>query len=243
VASAVTLAAALVTWLAPLNPFFRINVNDKLAWWAVNPYYYWLVWIPMIGVSLYMIIWIVLRQIHMVRGLSKLYAAYDVVAVPFHPDRCNGFAAVGDYSVRTTLIVILGGFWLAFMIIQPVFLGETMRIRADLAFLMSLYILTVPALFTIPVWSTHKVMVNAKSLALESVGKQIRQALKGTKRKNQPTLARIQALRQAFLLVDQEYTTWPFRKLTLGGLGVTAYIPPLVTAATAYLSTAGHVKP
>jgi hypothetical protein len=239
-AAAITLvalfAAAIPTTLSPSNPLISLNVNRTLMWWGLNPYYFWLIWLPVHFLNFYMVIWMAVRQIHIVSGLSKIYSTYPVVPKPFHPDRCNGFAPVGNYSMKSTLIAIVIGFWLAVVIVQPVFFNQPINIKGEVIALMFLYVVAVPALVILPVWSTHQVMTRTKSETLEAVAIQIREILQSRQPDTQSQFEQIQGIQQRYELIDREYRTWPFRKVTLGGFSVTALIPPVVTTVIPYLT-------
>ena len=59
---------------------------------ARGPAYFWGIWLPLVFINVYMLVWIVLRQTIMIANIQRLLRLFAVEPVPFHPDRCSGFA-------------------------------------------------------------------------------------------------------------------------------------------------------
>jgi hypothetical protein len=121
VPSASAWVASLVVWPpTALPPFDRLVAEGDLYWWRVVPAYFWAVWLPLVFVNVYMLVWIVIRQTIMIASIQRLLRLFAVEPVPFHPDRCSGFAPIGSYAtdiVRVALIV--GGWALALLLSGP----------------------------------------------------------------------------------------------------------------------------
>ncbi len=70
------------------------------------PAYFWAVWLPLVFVNVYMLVWIVLRQTMMIANIQRLLRLFAVEPVPFHPDRCSGFAPIGGYATDIVRVAL-----------------------------------------------------------------------------------------------------------------------------------------
>ena len=104
--------ATLVVWPpTALPPFDRIFAEGDLYWWRVAPAYFWGVWLPLVFVNVYMLVWIVLRQTMMIANIQRLLRLFAVEPVPYHPDRCSGFAPIGAYATDVVRVALIVGGW------------------------------------------------------------------------------------------------------------------------------------
>jgi hypothetical protein len=238
-------AAALLTligllfWLVtvPFSPFDPMRLGFPSVWWLINPFYFWVIWIPLVFVNLYMMIWVIIRQAIAVVGFTRLFRSFAVIPKPFHPDRCDGFACVGDYAMRSGLIAVLWGFWLSVMISFPVLFGQAMNLKYDTVLLFVLYVAAVPALLIPPAWEAHLAMAREKRKALEDVAVYIRELLSeaGIQQDAKLIASLLEALEKKYQLIDREYHTWPFRVSALKRFSAAALTPFLSTVASSLI--------
>jgi hypothetical protein len=104
--------ATLVAWPpTALPPFDRLFSEGDLYWWRVVPAYFWAVWLPLVFVNVYMLVWVVIRQTLMIANIQRLLRLFAVEPVPFHPDRCSGFAPIGAYATDVVRVALIVGGW------------------------------------------------------------------------------------------------------------------------------------
>src|SRR5215210_1690166 len=107
--------ATLVIWPpTALPPFNRLLPESDVFWWRVVPVYFWGIWLPLVFINVYMLVWIVLRQTIMIANIQRLLRVFAVEPVPFHPDRCSGFAPIGSYATNIVRVALIVGSWALF---------------------------------------------------------------------------------------------------------------------------------
>lgn len=219
VLAAVASVATLVIWPpTALPPFDRLAPEAETFWWRVVPPYFWLVWLPLVFVNVYMLVWIVLRQTIMIANIQRLLRLFAVEPVPFHPDRCGGFAPIGAYATDVVRVaMIIGGWALALLASGPA-TGHGLYVAPHALFLVLLQVLLTPYLLLGPVWYAHRVMGAARDRALRRVGARIaaRLAVGGPVAQRSAGFRELEA---EYRLVETGYHTWPFRP---GAFGVSA---------------------
>jgi hypothetical protein len=210
--------------------------GQSAKWWSINPILLWLFWIPLVFVNVYMISWIIIRQVIAISALTHLYRSATISMKALHPDGCNGLAPVGDYAMRITSMAVLFGFWVAFWIVSPLLFGLPLGLKADTILLLLAYIIAVPALLIPPVWATHSAMSRIKADALESIAVQIRKVFSESNLEDAAqSISLVGNLRTKYQFVDMDYRTWPFRLSAFRGFIITAVTPLLSTAASVLL--------
>lgn len=162
---------------SPADPF---RMGGSTQWFLVNPYYFWVLYVPLIFVNLYMLAWIIVRHVLFARVLGRVFGLFEVEPQLHHPDGCNGFAAVGNVSMSNAFIVVLIGFWVAFFMAYPIVLGQRVNVGIDTVAMFVVYLAAVPALLLSGVWPAHKAMAEARHRQLDVVSAQIRTLLAET---------------------------------------------------------------
>lgn len=231
--SLVIVAVGLLVWLSavsfyPINPF---SFGESAFWWMINPIYFWVIWIPLVFINLYMVAWIIFRQITATVAFNSLFKVFQIKPKLLHPDGCNGFAPIGDYAIRSALIAVFFGFWLFVFITYPLLFGQPINLKIDTMILFVVYVIAVPSLLLPPVISAHRAMVEAKNTALEDLAGQIRTLLLDTNMEEiLSSKDLLLELELRYEIASKEYHTWPFRSLSIKSFGISAVIPIISTA-------------
>ena len=215
------------------------------SWWAIDPYYFWIVWLPLSFVNLYMVLWIIVRRIVSVSVTNELLDSVEVRLLPFHPDKANGMFPVGRYNLGIAPPLVLAGFYTVQFIVYPVLWGGAPNLKLDTALYLLLYLATVLAVLVIPVWGTHVFMERKKASALDVVAREIQAQLAHKSSENVRSEARvypscesekivelvsqIEALEKKYRIMEKEYHTWPFNTSSLTRFFI-AVSSPLLTA-------------
>jgi len=234
--SLVIVIVGLFLWLYGVfylyNPF---SFGENMYWWMINPFYFWAIWIPLVFINLYMMVWVIFRQIAVTIAFTYVFRVFRVEPRLLHPDQCNGLAPVGDYAIRSASIAIFFGFWIFMFTTYPMLFGQPINLKIDTILLFAIYVIAVPSLLLPPVMEAHKAMVEAKNDLLKDLAEQIRGLLMETN----PERVLISKdllleLERRYELVRKEYRTWPFRPLSIKGFGVSA-IMPILSMGISYL--------
>lgn len=230
IVSAVPLLFVTAWWVFTLKPQQVLTFGFPAIWWNVNPLFFWVVFIPHVLLVAYLISWIVIRQVIAVIGFKRLFHTYRLLPKPFHPDKANGLAPLGDYAIRSAGMAIPFGFWLMLLIVYPTFFGEHIYLDFTTILLLLIYTIAVPILLISPVWSAHVAMRKAKATALEDIATQLRIALAETEFEvDKRIVERLEGLEKKYRIVAQEYQTWPFDPATVKRFSITSAIPSVST--------------
>ena len=209
-------------------PVDRLVAESDLYWWRVVPAYFWGVWLPLVFVNVYMLVWIVLRQAIMIANIQRLLRLFAVEPVPFHPDRCSGFAPIGSYAVNIVRVALIVGLWALVLLFSGPATGHELYVAPHTLFLVVVQVLLTPYLLLGPVWYSHRVMGAARERALQRVAGRIRSRLEAGPEHD----GSARELAAEYELTEQGYHTWPFRRGALGGISLTAGITLLVNVAS-----------
>ena len=257
IALASTICFFIIWWLAtftPQNPFW---FNHRTVWWQHDPWYFWIVWVPLVYVNWYMTTWIIIRRLVTSHLIGKLLNSFRIVPRLFHPDRANGLSPIGNYPLRFAPLVTLVGIWVFLVIAYPVFFGEAINLKFDTLLYLAIYIFFIYAGLIGPVWKAHVFMKNAKQQMLESLAEQIRSLLAITQpvsdqravsllehtqqQAYQPKemielVELIEALERKYRMVERELHPWPFNTLSLSEFLISTGIPLASTILTVIAS-------
>lgn len=225
----------LLIWLNVLSPSNPFYYGQPAKWWQVNLVYFWAVWIPLTYINIYILIWIIIRQMVATIAFSRLFAQHKIKPRLFHPDECNGLAAIGDFSIYWSSVVVFFGFWLFVFISYPILFGQSINFNADTMTLLIIYVLSVPLILLLPVWKSHLEMSRAKTEALNELATQI-ETLMNIKTLNQLVDDKelLLELERRYIILKNEYHTWPFRPLAIKRL-VTSSLAPVISTGITYV--------
>src|SRR5215211_3623095 len=142
------------------------------------------IWPPLVFINVYMLVWIVLRQTIMIANIQHLLRLFAVEPVPFHPDRCSGFAPIGSYATNIVRVALIVGSWALVLMLSGPLTGHGIYVGPHILFLVLVQVLLTPYLLLGPVWYAHRVMREARDRALARVAAQIRACLVGSLRRD-----------------------------------------------------------
>jgi hypothetical protein len=218
--------ATLVIWPpTALPPFNRLLPESDVFWWRVVPAYFWGIWLPLVFINVYMLVWIVLRQTIMIANIQRLLRVFAVEPVPFHPDRCSGFAPIGSYATNIVRVALIVGSWALVLMLSGPLTGHGVYVAPHILFLVLVQVLLTPYLLLGPVWYAHRVMREARDRALARVAAQIRNCLLASGGKTDTAggdTVLYRELEAKYQLTGEGYHTWPFQPSALSGVSITA---------------------
>ena len=218
--------ATLVIWPpTALPPFNQLLPESDVFWWRVVPAYFWGIWLPLVFINVYMLVWIVLRQTIMIANIQRLLRVFAVEPVPFHPDRCSGFAPIGSYATNIVRVALIVGSWALVLMLSGPLTGHGIYVAPHILFLVLVQVLLTPYLLLGPVWYAHRVMREARDRALARVAAQIRACLLGSEVESSTIAGGAVVYRELeakYQLTGEGYHTWPFQPSALSGVSITA---------------------
>ncbi|MFL5759161.1 MAG: hypothetical protein ACJ789_05445 [Thermomicrobiales bacterium] len=223
-AAAASLATLLVWPPTAPTPFNQLLPESDVFWWRVVPIYFWLVWLPMVFVNVYMLVWICLRQTLMIANIRRLFRLFTVEPIPFHPDRCSGFAPIGSYATNIVRVALIVGGWALILLLSGPATGHGLYVAPYTLFLVVVQVLLTPYLLLGPVWDAHRIMRNARDRALQRIADHIRVSLLASEAARSPIdeTEAFPALEVKYRLAEDGYHTWPFGKTALSRVSITA---------------------
>lgn len=163
------------TVFTPNNPFW---FSHPQVWWQVHPLFFWMIWVPVVWGTVYMLWYTFFRRVMAVILINRFLKAFDFSPKLLHPDRANGFSPVGKYPLSFTFLVLVAGGWLFLVIVYPVFFGHPANTKLDTYIYILLYIILTSIGLLTPIWGIHKKMCELKHQALEEIAEEVRQLLK-----------------------------------------------------------------
>lgn len=223
---------AMTIWitqsLSPSNPY---RFGGLWVWWMINPYYLWLIFIPIQSINVYMVTWILARQLIATFLLNDLFRDFSLNLKPFHPDKCNGVSSIGNFSITISYLLIVLGFWIALGISLPLFFGLPLALKGDTISMLIVYLVIVPIALVAPVWSTHTAMLEYKTNTLNHFAEQIQTILNDFDEKRVVSnVEYLKELQNRYHILMKELHTWPFAPLEIQGFAVSAIMPVVTTA-------------
>lgn len=224
-AVAVSVATLMVWPPTAVPPFDRLLPESSLFWWRVVPVYFWLLWLPLVFVNVYMLVWIVIRQTIMIANIQRLLRLFAVEPIPFHPDRCSGFAPIGSYAVNIVRVALIVGGWALVLLVTGPITGHGIYVAPHALFLVLVQVLLTPYLLLGPVWYAHRVMRDARDRALQRVADEIRTCLLGAALATSNIADHtdtFQELEAKYGLAQEGYHSWPFGRTALSGVSIAA---------------------
>lgn len=248
IAGCVALGGLLLVVLTAYPTYYRpllglpASFGFGTMWFLLNPVYFWVLWVPLVlFLPLYLVTWLVIRQVHAVWSFWRVFKVFELDPKLFHPDGCNGVGSVGDYAMRAASAAVFYGFWLLWMISFPRLFGEPIRLDYTTGVPLIVYAIAVPILLVPPVWGAFLAMRKAKSEALEAVGRQIRTVLSETDgallseteaERVSVSLSLTEQLERKYRLIDRELSARPFNTKSLSRFSIAAIIPLLSAVAS-----------
>jgi hypothetical protein len=224
VLSVIISIAALLIWPpTALPPLDRLVPESEVYWWRIIPPYFWAVWLPLVFVNVYMLVWIVIRQTVMIVNIQRLLRLFAVEPIPFHPDGCSGFAPIGSYAINIVRVALIIGGWALVLLLSGPISGHGLYVAPYTTFLVVVQVLLTPYLLIGPVWYAHTVMNGARERALQRVGDDIRTSLlAATRRTSEYQADAYQELEAKYRLMEEGYERWPFGRMAVGRVSLTA---------------------
>ncbi|MHB9138622.1 MAG: hypothetical protein ACYC4Q_04375 [Victivallaceae bacterium] len=212
---------AILTWFgAKANPI----------WWSITPFYFWGIYIIHFVIIAYFTCWALVKQIVVIRALYVLFNSFEIKPKIMHMDGCMGFSSISNYAFKFCVPLILWGCsWAMSLLFMPVTTGKEPTL-VPTYLIIGLYPVFVFLFVILPSLAPHHPMKKAREEAIEKIAVQIREWLDnvGTRAADNKTDA-IKDLEHKYTIIDENYTTWPFRTRVLRNFCIVAVLPILPT--------------
>lgn len=198
---------------------FRLGYGADNVWWSVNRLYLGVIWAPITFSAAYMVSWILCRRVVASNALRLLYKKYRMIPVVLHPDGANGLAPVGNFAMRLLILAFLAAVWISFFVFLPVIFGFPPNLKLDTYLYMVGYIVALPIILFVPVWSTHAAMRDAKIRMLTTVAKNANYILLADEyngsdgsTETDAQVSEAELRRRKFQLISERVGVWPFAR-------------------------------
>lgn len=226
---------ALLATMLISNESFNEQVASIL-WLTSNPTTYYLLRFPIIFLTLYMGLFIVLQQILFVALVRRLFKQYKIRIFVLHPDGAGGLGMLGSLSLSMSYLLALMMFEVVLTLTANEFLLLSREIvtRPSYILLFIVYIIVAPLMFFLPASFAHREMDQAKKAALLEIATKAHE-LFGDSQKLIPQNSTIKAQAEELDGLVQihklamSFPVWPFNTRTLSRFTATVLFPIVFT--------------
>lgn len=209
--ASITILTSPFIWLTNFTRPNVFNPGNLPLWWSLNPVYKWAIFMPLAFVNVYMTVWILCRQVIIVRSLSRLLRQFYKSVRLFHPDNCNGLAPIGHFATKLGSGGIIFGFWLSAIIGTPVLFGYPPNLKWTTLLGAVCYIIMIPTLLIPPIWEAHLIMLEYRDRTLENLGQKIHSELMSDSVQERGGKGLVEVLEWRYSLLERELHLWPVR--------------------------------
>ncbi len=232
------IAAGLAAWVwwssGPGCPAGPWCYGKSKRWLTEHLWYLLLVWSPLVYVNIYMIVWLIARQLIIWVIFIRLFQTHELEPQLYHKDGRNGLASMGQFIIGSTAIAVFQAFWVSMLTLWPAFFGSMVTISNALLIIDLVYIVYVPFFLLPTLLLVRRALVRSKEQHLHEIGEQIRAELD----KTDPTeIIKSKELVDALIkrqeMIVQEHRTLPFRNRGITFLGILAVLAFIINAAVA----------
>src|SRR5215203_7006131 len=77
----------------------------------------------------------------MIANIQRLLRVFAVEPVPFHPDRCSGFAPIGSYATNIVRVALIVGSWALVLMLSGPLTGHGIYVAPHILFLVAVQVL------------------------------------------------------------------------------------------------------
>jgi hypothetical protein len=226
--SAVTAIGVVVGW------YFLVvlpNIPDQgfMAWWYVLPAYRFGIFLPLVGVFLYMLLMIITRQLCAILILNKFFSQGQTIRVrPLHPDGAGGLGAVGKLAIATAWFGVGMGFWATVYSLLLTHAFTTQGLVLAILY-WALYLILTPILLLGPVWGAHQAMRRAKMDQLAEISRMVDKYFASSQILKEDRVQEynrhLKALWKRYQFIQKNYPEWPFSTSFFRNFGIAAVLP------------------
>jgi len=222
------LTASLLSVIAGGLYFYQYNGYGTVLWYNTKPIFVAIRTILVIVPTAYVVGFVIVRSV--VNTLVFRSLLRNVNVNPMHPDRAGGLLPLGQYALRSTYVIALGGMVAA--------LAEYSLYTRGLLFtfhyfhiVILLYVIVAPLSFFAPLGTARNAMLNAKNQLLLKISKQFNadfseayQELEGSAEELKATIDKVEQL-QRIQVLTISFPVWPFDIATLRRFSLTVSSP------------------
>jgi hypothetical protein len=211
-------------------PSFLGTVGRSAFWYDVK---WFLIVILLILVGgVYVSCMIVLKQVRTILYFNRLFQRFNVRIHPMHPDEAGGLGALGNFTLKTSLITVGIGVGAAAFSAIGWATGASPFTRPDLLIFWALYILITPTNLMVSMLSAHRAMQEARNERLNEISQEFERTLSDasvTKIKDAEAIKKanekLKELQTRYNLVAESFPTWPVPARLFRSFSITASLP------------------
>jgi hypothetical protein len=219
------LAEFYITWPAEFLNTGRTAFWYDTKWFLIIRLSNWALFLH----ALYMLI---IKEILAIVYFNRFFRWCDVKIRPMHPDEAGGLGALGDFTLKTSLIAVGFGVIALVFSIFTIYVGSDLLSRPDVIILWVLYILVTPTSLILPMVSAHGAMKNARNDKLSEISKEFENTLissdvaaaddiEGIRKGNE----RLTELQNRYGIIAASFPTWPVPARLFRNFSISASLP------------------
>jgi hypothetical protein len=153
---------------------------------------------------------------------------------PMHPDEAGGLGALGDFTLKTSLIAIGFGVLALIFTILTLYIGSDLLSRPDALMFWALYIFVTPTSLILPILSAHNSMKQARNEKLNEISKEFESTLISSnvaKVKNVEEIRKgnekLSELQNRYGIIVASFPVWPVPARLFRNFSISASLPLL----------------
>jgi len=185
-------------------------------------------------VWVYALCMIGVKQLVTVVYLNRLFQWFDIHIRPMHSDEAGGLGALGNFTLKTSLLVIgMGAVAAVFTAIDWVNRFNPLT-RSDILIFWASYILSTPINLIVPMLAAHGAMQKTRNEKLNEIAREFEKTLSDagvTKTGDAGAIKKanekLKELQTRYEIVAESFPTWPVPERLFRNFSITASVPLL----------------
>ena len=189
--------------------------------------------IPLILIGYYALSMLAARQFGILYSLWRVFHRFSLRIRPFHPDRCGGLGALGQYAVSFGYFLFVAGLGLSLVSI-PILIHGHFADSYTIYVAIAAYAVVAPLTFFLTLGAAHRAMADSKDRWMKRIADQIETdyvaavtALNKGEVISNEQLEKVSQMHSLYR-TTQAFPVWPFDTATIGRF-VSILAAPLIT--------------
>jgi hypothetical protein len=183
------------------------------------------------------------KQLVTVLYLNRLFQWFDVHIRPLHSDEAGGLGALGDFTLKTSLLVVMIGVVAAIFTAIDWLTGANPLARSDILIFWASYILSIPISLIAPMLAAHGAMQKTRNEKLDEIAREFENTLSdagvtktGDAEAIKKANEKLEELRIRYRIVAESFPTWPVPERLFRNFSITASLPLLTGLASTVIN-------
>jgi hypothetical protein len=183
------------------------------------------------------------KQLVTVVYLNRLFQWFDIHIRPLHSDEAGGLGALGNFTLKTSSLVVMMGVVAAIFTAMDWLTGANPLTRSDVLFFWAGYIFSTPISLIAPMLAAHGAMQKTRNEKLNEIAREFEKTLSDagvTKAGDAEAIKKandkLKELQTRYEIVAQSFPTWPVPERLFRNFSITASLPLLTGLASTVIN-------